>query len=110
PYSSQSLGFSSASSGILAGTTSPLNGINPSDLESIEVLKDADATAIYGSRGANGVVLITTKKGKAGKTKFNLNAYSSFGTLTRTLDLMHTDQYLSMRREAFSNDGITTYP
>mgnify|MGYP003668282992 CR=1 FL=1 len=110
PYSSQSLGFSSASSGILAGTTSPLNGINPTDLESIEVLKDADATAIYGSRGANGVVLITTKKGKAGKTKFNLNAYSSFGTLTRTLDLMHTDQYLSMRREAFSNDGITTYP
>ncbi len=110
PYSSQSLGFSSASSGILAGTTSPLNGINPTDLESIEVLKDADATAIYGSRGANGVVLITTKKGKAGKTKFNLNAYSSFGTLTRTLDLMDTDQYLSMRREAFSNDGITTYP
>ncbi|WP_369764936.1 SusC/RagA family TonB-linked outer membrane protein [Flavobacterium sp. WC2429] len=110
PYSSQSLGFSSASSGILAGTTSPLNGINPTDLESIEVLKDADATAIYGSRGANGVVLITTKKGKAGKTKFNLNAYSSFGTLTRTLDLMDTDQYLSLRREAFSNDGITTYP
>lgn len=110
PYSSQSLGFSSASSGILAGTTSPLNGINPTDLESIEVLKDADATAIYGSRGANGVVLITTKKGKVGKTKFNLNTYSSFGTLTRTMDLMHTDQYLSMRREAFSNDGITTYP
>jgi TonB-linked SusC/RagA family outer membrane protein len=110
PYSSQSLGFSSASSGILAGTTSPLNGINPSDLESIEVLKDADATAIYGSRGANGVVLITTKKGKEGKTRFNLNTYSGFGKLTRTMDLMHTEQYLSMRREAFSNDGITVYP
>ena len=46
----------------------PLNFINPQDIESIEVLKDADATAIYGSRGANGVVLITTKKGKSGKT------------------------------------------
>jgi TonB-linked SusC/RagA family outer membrane protein len=110
PYSSQSLGFSSASSGILAGTTSPLNGINPSDLESIEVLKDADATAIYGSRGANGVVLITTKKGKEGKTKFNLNAYTGFGKLTRTMNLMNTEQYLSMRREAFANDGSTEYP
>ncbi|MFV8465814.1 SusC/RagA family TonB-linked outer membrane protein [Flavobacterium sp. LB1P62] len=110
PYSSQSLGFSSASSGILAGTTSPLNGINPSDLESIEVLKDADATAIYGSRGANGVVLITTKKGKEGKTRFNLNTYSGLGKLTRTMELMNTEQYLSMRREAFANDEISTYP
>jgi TonB-linked SusC/RagA family outer membrane protein len=110
PYSSQSLGFSSASSGILAGTTSPLNAINPSDLESIEVLKDADATAIYGSRGANGVVLITTKKGKEGKTRFNLNSYSGLGKLTRMMELMNTEQYLSMRREAFANDGSTTYP
>lgn len=86
PYSSQSLGSVMTSGNILAGSASPLNNINPSDIESIEVLKDADATAIYGSRGSNGVVLITTKKGKQGKTKFDMNAYSSFGKLTRTLD------------------------
>ena len=55
-----------------------LNGINPKDIESIEILKDADATAIYGSRGANGVVLITTKKGVAGKTRFTFNSSTSF--------------------------------
>ena len=110
PYSSQSLGYSNTSASILSGTASPLNGINPSDLESIEVLKDADATAIYGSRGANGVVLITTKKGKEGKTRFNLSSYSGIGKLTRTMDLMKTQEYLNMRREAFKNDGITTYP
>ena len=69
----------SLSAGILPNTTiDPLNVINPNDIESIEILKDADATAIYGSRGANGVILITTKKGKAGdKTRFSVN--SSYG-------------------------------
>lgn len=61
PYSSETIG-SISTSGTAPSLTSPLNSINPSDIESIEVLKDADATAIYGSRGANGVVLITTKK------------------------------------------------
>ncbi|WP_369753578.1 SusC/RagA family TonB-linked outer membrane protein [Flavobacterium sp. WC2409] len=110
PYSSQSLGSVMTSGNILAGSASPLNNINPSDIESMEVLKDADATAIYGSRGSNGVVLITTKKGKQGKTKFDMNTYSSFGKLTRTMDLLNTAQYLSMRKEAFANDGITDYP
>lgn len=86
---------------------SPLNSINPLDIESIEVLKDADATAIYGSRGANGVILITTKKGKAGKTQISANAYSGAGEVTRTMDYLNTEQYLEMRREAFKNDGIT---
>lgn len=84
---------------------SPLTSINPSDIESIEILKDADATAIYGSRGANGVVLITTKKGKVGKTTFDLTLYSGVGK-TRTSNLLNTKQFLSLRREAFSNDGI----
>ena len=53
----------------------PFNTINPADIESIEVLKDADATAIYGSRGANGAILTTTKKGKAGNTKVIINVY-----------------------------------
>src|SRR5690554_142563 len=72
PYPSQSLGVSSISSA-MDGPQSPLNGISPSDIETIEVLKDADASAIYGSRGANGVVLITTKKGKAGKTQYKFS-------------------------------------
>lgn len=84
---------------------SPFNSINPNDIESIEVLKDADATAIYGSRGANGVVLITTKKGKAGKTIFSANVSTGFSRVTRTMDMMNTKEYLQMRKEAFKNDG-----
>ncbi len=84
---------------------SPFNTLNPEDIESIEILKDADATAIYGSRGANGVVLITTKKGKAGKTKVDVNFYSGWGKVTRTMQYMNTPQFLAMRHEAFKNDG-----
>lgn len=111
PYASENMGNSSASQGILpAGGGSPLNGINPSDIESIEILKDADATAIYGSRGANGVVLITTKKAKKGATQFTLNSYTAVSRVTRFQDLMNTAQYLAMRREAFANDGAASYP
>ncbi|WP_281233656.1 SusC/RagA family TonB-linked outer membrane protein [Flavobacterium gelatinilyticum] len=110
PFMSDNRTNSSASAGILAGGMSALNGINPSDIDSIEILKDADATAIYGSRGANGVVLITTRKGKAGKTTFTTNAYTGAGRVTRFIDLMKTPQYLNMRRQAFANDGITNYP
>ena len=111
PYASENVGNTLLSSTILsAAGINPLNGINPSDIENIEILKDVDATAIYGSRGANGVVLITTKKGKSGKTTFTLNAYSGTGKVTRTLNLMNTPQYLEMRREAFANDGFTQYP
>ncbi|RYZ48172.1 MAG: SusC/RagA family TonB-linked outer membrane protein, partial [Sphingobacteriales bacterium] len=92
------------------GGLSPFNSINPGDIESIEILKDADATAIYGSRGSNGVVLITTKKGKAGKTQVTLNAYSGFGKLTRTTPLLNTQEYVMMRKEAFANDGVQITP
>ncbi|MGC4041885.1 MAG: SusC/RagA family TonB-linked outer membrane protein [Flavobacterium sp.] len=109
PYSSEAIG-SFSTSGVLGGLTNPLNSINPDTIESVEVLKDADATAIYGSRGANGVVLITTKKGKQGKTKFTANYSKGAGRVTRFMDLMNTEQYLAMRREAYANDGITTYP
>ena len=84
--------------------------VNPNDIESIEVLKDADATAIYGSRGANGVVLITTKKGKSGKTSVTITTSTAVGSVTKMMDLMNTEQYLTMRRKAYANDGITTYP
>ncbi|WP_338356900.1 SusC/RagA family TonB-linked outer membrane protein [Yeosuana marina] len=85
----------------------PLSNLNSANIESIEVLKDADATSIYGSRGANGVVLISTKKGRAGKTRLNLNSYSGVGTISKTLDMLHTEDYLEMRQEAFSNENKT---
>jgi TonB-linked SusC/RagA family outer membrane protein len=91
---------------ISEGGLSPLNTINPADIESIEVLKDADATAIYGSRGANGVILITTKKGQAGKTKITASITTGFSKHGRLMSMLNTQQYLQMRREAFANDGI----
>jgi TonB-dependent starch-binding outer membrane protein SusC len=104
PFNATPLG-SSASANIIDGGN-PLSTINPTDIESIEILKDADATAIYGSRGANGVVLITTKRGKAGKTEFTTNYYEGWGTTGRKLDLLNTQQYLTMRNEAFANDQV----
>jgi TonB-linked SusC/RagA family outer membrane protein len=109
PYASESIG-SFSTSRVLAGENSPLNSLNPDTIESIEVLKDADATAIYGSRGANGVILITTKKGKGGKTQFQISSSTGAGSVTRFMDLMKTEQYIAMRKEAYKNDGITTYP
>jgi TonB-dependent starch-binding outer membrane protein SusC len=108
PYISTSLSGESASGSIIPNA-SPLNLINPSDIESIEILKDADATAIYGSRGSNGVILITTKKGKAGKTKFDFNVYTGFGKVTHLMNLLNTSQYLQMRYEALGNDSFLPY-
>ncbi len=111
PYPSQSVSNFNISGGILpSGNVSPLNGINPNDIESIEVLKDADATAIYGSRGSNGVVLITTKKGSSDKTTFSMQSVTSISTVPKFINLMNTQEYLKMRRDAFANDGITEYP
>jgi TonB-linked SusC/RagA family outer membrane protein len=100
------------SGGILPYTEiSPLSAINPNDIESIEILKDADATAIYGSRGANGVILVTTKKGKAGrKTAFSINSSYGISRVANQMELMNTEQYLDMRRQAYINDGLTNYP
>ncbi len=77
-----------------------LSDINPNDIESIQILKDAAAASIYGSRGANGVVLITTKKGKAGKTKFNVNYYGGVVTETNRIDLLNAEQHLALRDSA----------
>ncbi len=95
------------SGNVNAGGLSPLALISPDDIESIEVLKDADATAIYGSRGAAGVILITTRKGKAGTAHFDAHVYSGAGTVTRTISFMKTGPYLQMRRQAFANDTVT---
>ena len=73
----------------------PLNALNPGDIQSIEILKDASATAIYGSRGANGVVIITTKKGKQGRMSITYDAYGGNQIIAKKLDLLSTDQYIS---------------
>ena len=114
PYSSQMLPTTNGpilgGSGSLlpSGSGNPLNYINPSDIESIDILKDADATSIYGSRAANGAILITTKKGKAGSSKVDINVQNGWGRITRMLDLMNTQQYLEMRHEALMNDQIAS--
>lgn len=90
-------GQSTASAGIDEGSgaadVSPLAAINPSDIESIVILKDASATAIYGSRGSNGVVLITTKQGKSGAAKFAYNSYYALQRPTNIIDLMTLPEY-----------------
>lgn len=95
-----SFGISGSSGGL-----SPFSMINPADIERIDVLKDADATAIYGSRGANGVVLITTKKGSSGRTRIGVNFNTGFTEVNRFIPMMNLDEYLSLRKEAFANDG-----
>ncbi len=77
-----------------------LNGINPRDIENIEILKDASATAIYGSRGANGVVLITTKKGEGGKAKINAFVTTGFRDVTKKYDVLDGVDYARYRNEA----------
>ncbi|MBW3130198.1 TonB-dependent receptor [Hymenobacter profundi] len=86
--------------------TSDIGFLLPADIESTEILKDASATAIYGSRGANGVVLITTKHGKAGATQFNLSGYTGFQEIRRTLPLTTAAQYATLVTEAYANGGI----
>jgi TonB-dependent starch-binding outer membrane protein SusC len=104
PYNSQ-LPQQSLNAALGFGTT--LDFINPKDIESIDVLKDADATSIYGSRAANGVILITTKKAKAGAMKLDVDIYSGMTKTKRLTEMMNTQQYLTMRKEAFENDNLT---
>jgi TonB-linked SusC/RagA family outer membrane protein len=104
PYASDPIG-TGINSAVLPTQPSPLNSISPDLIQSIEVLKDADATAIYGSRGANGVILITTKRGKAGKTRFATRISGGLGSVTNFIRLMGTPDYLAMRREAYANAG-----
>jgi TonB-linked SusC/RagA family outer membrane protein len=87
------------------------NEINPNDIASVEVLKDASSTAIYGSRAANGVLIITTKRGKAGKTNVSYDAYYGVTAITKKLDLMNGEQFAQLRREAARTaDPNNNYP
>ena len=93
--------------GAIEGSLNPLATINPNDIESIEVLKDVSATAIYGSRGANGVILITTKKGKLGEGKAHVNYHYSLGvsSVAKKLDLLTASEWAQYQKDYFSNKG-----
>ncbi len=82
-----------------------ITDINPDEIESLNVLKDASATAIYGSRGANGVVIITTKRGKAGETRVTLNSYYGVTTVAKKYDLFNAEEYATMRDRAGFTEG-----
>lgn len=100
-----------SSSGAAAFTSSnPLNYLNPNDIESIEVLKDAASAAIYGAAAANGVVLITTKKGKSGATKVSFDYFTGFVEPTQYLDVLNTQEWIAVRNEALINQSPTLEP
>lgn len=83
-----------------------VNSINPNDIESISVLKDASSTAIYGARAANGVVLITTKSGKVGKPVLEVNAYWGINHFNNPIEVMNAEQFAQLRRDSYAMDGI----
>ncbi|MEK6481402.1 TonB-dependent receptor [Catalinimonas sp. 4WD22] len=83
----------------------PLNALNPGDIESIEILKDASATAIYGSRGANGVILITTKKGKKGAMSINYDGYLGTQSVAQPLDMLTGPEYISFLNDLREAQG-----
>ena len=86
-----------------------LNSINPNDIESISILKDASTAAIYGSRGANGVIMVTTKKGTEGRTRVNIDSYYGIQNAWKQWDLLNVDQYLAYGRDLQTN-GKQTVP
>ncbi|MEM9830265.1 MAG: SusC/RagA family TonB-linked outer membrane protein [Bacteroidota bacterium] len=88
------------------GSTNLLSTINPNDIESIEVLKDASATAIYGSRGSNGVILITTKSGKEGRNQVEFETYAGFREVERQLDMLGSREFAEIANERNLNDNL----
>lgn len=97
--------LSALATNAINGLVSPLNSLNPNDIESISILKDADATAIYGSRGANGVVLINTKKGSMDGTRVNIDISTALNAVANMPEILSVEQYFLLREEAFANDN-----
>lgn len=89
-----------------SAANNPLSSVNPADIESIEVLKDASAAAIYGSRASAGVILITTKRGKQGKGSVTLDSWVGFTSPFKLVDLLNADQYLEIKNEGATNAGL----
>lgn len=98
PVTSGNVGYSYSNNNALAD-------INPSDIESFEILKDGAATAIYGSRAANGVVLITTKQGKQGAAKITYDSWMGFSSASRLYDLLNAEEFVTIANEKYTNSG-----
>jgi len=99
--------FAGGNSGAM--NRNPLASLNPNDIKDIQVLKDAAATGIYGSRGANGVILITTKRGVKKGIQVSYGSSIGYGEPTSRANMMNTEEYLTIRQEAWENDGGTGY-
>jgi len=89
-------------------SVNPLGDINPNDIQSVDVLKDGAATAIYGSRGANGVIIITTKRGTKGKTQVNYNSWFAWANVAKRFDLLDAQEFVTIANEKLYNSGTTT--
>lgn len=105
PMGGESMSIPNSSAGVDA-----MSIINPNDIESIEVLKDAASAAIYGSRGANGVILVTTKRGKEGGAVVNLNASTGYAQLWRKPEFLNAQEFATMANELYTNSGLTPNP
>ncbi len=99
--------MTTTAAGAAPNTPNPMADINFNDVESIEILKDASAAAIYGARGSNGVILLTTKRGKSGKTNFNFNYFTGTSEATGHRQFFNTAQYVEFFREARVNGGFS---
>ena len=97
---------SSGISGDFQINQDPLSSLNPADIEDITILKDASSTAIYGSRGANGVILITTKKGKSGKAKVNASATFTIANTTNLMNMINLEEYANYANSRIQDDAV----
>ncbi|SNR51824.1 TonB-linked outer membrane protein, SusC/RagA family [Hymenobacter mucosus] len=95
--------YSGNSSAVGSVANNPLSNLNPNDIESMEVLKDAASTAIYGSRAAGGVILITTKRGKRGQSRISLDSWAGVSQAVRLYDVLNAEQYINIKNEAVRN-------
>ncbi len=93
----------------ISGSGNPLNTLNPDDIESMSVLKDASATALYGSRASNGVIIVTTKKGSKGKIRYNFNTKLSMGIVNKKVDVLSADEIRSIIIADAAKTGNNTY-
>ncbi len=95
---------------IIDGIPGDIVAVNPSDIQSIDILKDASAATIYGSRASNGVIIITTKRGHEGKIQINLSTYYGANSLAKKVAVANREQYNTILKQAFDNDGSPNYP
>ncbi|GGM90113.1 SusC/RagA family TonB-linked outer membrane protein [Dyadobacter beijingensis] len=93
-----------------AGVGNPLNTISPNDIESIDVLKDASATAIYGSRGSNGVIIVTTKRGKSGKAQIQVDAYAGIQQIGHKIQMMNAEEFARFTIDGRNNGYLDNVP